>query len=376
MSSVTLRGSATGATDAPDRIVVAFPEVHADARIELVLNATVRVPDDESVADLPPSLGRLELWPTSAMSGPGVPEAWVHDPGVVVPLWQTEATWISFSCGYPFLVMVGAGAVNAITGEPWSPEPDFDRQNYLEAPDQPWLDGFPANPDEAAVGTVRQFVAAPLGRGYTAEEQLTDAPAVGGLTLVVAPLRAEHHVPVPDWEAMPLAPGSGPDGGPVMAFSAAPPPEALGLGGGGRIRQIVAEAEHPAGHWDLDAARTVRVHIADAESWERLTGRAPHPAPASAADYTAGGGVWFELEQDGAALDPTGSPVAGLESVGTVARRRGEVFPPEDEAVGPHPVIRIRRRPGGVSGEYRVDAGHPTGSGDGGGGHPAAARGD
>ena len=50
--------------------------------------------------------------------------------------------------------------------------PRLDRaaQNYLVAPDQPWLDGFCV-----AKGLIRQFVAMPLGKGYTAEAQLTGA---------------------------------------------------------------------------------------------------------------------------------------------------------------------------------------------------------
>ena len=65
-------------------------------------------------------------------------------------------------------VKVAAGKVNAVTGEPWSDGLTERPQDYLVVPDQPWLDGFCVEK-----GLVRQFVATPLGEGYTAEEQLT-----------------------------------------------------------------------------------------------------------------------------------------------------------------------------------------------------------
>ena len=52
-------------------------------------------------------------------------------------------------------------------------------EDYFEVPEQPWLDGFCTGS-----GVVRQFVAMPLGSGYTVEEQVTrtaaDHPRRGG----------------------------------------------------------------------------------------------------------------------------------------------------------------------------------------------------
>ena len=56
----------------------------------------------------------------------------------------------------------------------------------MVSPEQPWLDGYAIEK-----GVIRQFVAMPLGEGYTAEEQLTGEAEWGGLQIAVVPLRAE-----------------------------------------------------------------------------------------------------------------------------------------------------------------------------------------
>ena len=55
-------------------------------------------------------------------------------------------------------------------------DPDF--QDYINPSTQLWLDGICTEP-----GIVRQFVAMPLGEGYTIEEQLTGSAEVGGIQL-------------------------------------------------------------------------------------------------------------------------------------------------------------------------------------------------
>src|SRR5215470_3778380 len=52
-------------------------------------------------------------------------------------------------------------------------------QDYVVVPDQPWLDGI-----NAGDGYVRQFVAMPLGLGYTVEGQVTGAEEFGGIQLL------------------------------------------------------------------------------------------------------------------------------------------------------------------------------------------------
>ena len=87
-----------------------------------------------------------------------------------MPMYQSEAMWIYFNGRYPFAVKIATGKINAVSGEEWMENlpDDSNDQDYIVIPDQPWLDGY-----SVGRNTIRQFVAMPLGAGYTAEEQLT-----------------------------------------------------------------------------------------------------------------------------------------------------------------------------------------------------------
>lgn len=92
------------------------------------------------------------------------------------------------------------GGVNAISGEHASEE-DEDRirkrranlkrsghsiQDYVVVPGQEWIDGVAVNP-----GLVLQFVAMPMGDGYSVEAQLTGKETVGGLQLEITSAKSE-----------------------------------------------------------------------------------------------------------------------------------------------------------------------------------------
>ena len=57
----------------------------------------------------------------------------------------------------------------------WSLHLNRDPQDYMVLPEQPWLDGYCVEK-----GVIRQFVAMPLGEGYSGEEQITGAAEHGG----------------------------------------------------------------------------------------------------------------------------------------------------------------------------------------------------
>ena len=93
----------------------------------------------------------------------------------MLPIHQSEAMWLNFDCGYPMALKVGTGKVCAVSGDDWSSGLISNPQNYCVLPDQPWLDGYCVEK-----GVIRQFVAAPLGKGVTVEEQLTGKGEWGG----------------------------------------------------------------------------------------------------------------------------------------------------------------------------------------------------
>ncbi len=118
-----------------------------------------------------------------------LPDTWQTHGGVFIPMYQSEALWISFSGGYPCAVKIAAGKINAVSGKSWSNDLSDKPQDYAVIPDLPWLDGFNVSED-----FIRQFVAMPLGEGYTAEEQVTGKAEHGGLQITVYPMKHDVYV--------------------------------------------------------------------------------------------------------------------------------------------------------------------------------------
>lgn len=109
---------------------------------------------------------------------------------------EKEAMWISFSASTPFMIKIYAGGVNAISGEHKSEDLNTKLrrlklylegtsvQDYVVVPGQLWLDGIATAP-----GVVKQFVAMPMGQGYSVEAQLTGREVVGGLQIEITPAK-------------------------------------------------------------------------------------------------------------------------------------------------------------------------------------------
>lgn len=102
--------------------------------------------------------------------------------------------WISLKAEVPFALNIFVGGVNAVSGEPIGNneaimmrrlslmENKKSIQDYVVTPKQLWLDGI-----ATGNGRVRQFVAMPLGSGYSVEAQVTGQDLVGGLQFHVTP---------------------------------------------------------------------------------------------------------------------------------------------------------------------------------------------
>ena len=165
-----------------------FPEVHEKARCSIEFQRTLRIPDDNNDYPLPPGLGQFPLRHLDDFAT-RCPEAWRRRGGVLLPMHQAEALWINFGSGsYPFAVKIATGKVCALTGDVWVNHLNRDPQDYVVLPEQPWLDGYCVEK-----GVIRQFVAMPLGEGYTVEEQLTGAAMHGGLQIVAYPMKRERY---------------------------------------------------------------------------------------------------------------------------------------------------------------------------------------
>ena len=137
-----------------------FTDLHPNATCTVEFQRTLRIPDDGNKHPLPPGLGGYPLHHIDDYAD-RIPDQWHRRGGVMMPMYQSEALWLNFnSSGYPFACKVAAGKINAVTGEIWQDHLNTDPQDYMVVPDQPWLDGFCVDK-----GSIRQFVAMPLGEG-------------------------------------------------------------------------------------------------------------------------------------------------------------------------------------------------------------------
>lgn len=295
--------------------------------LSIEFHRTLRLPDDGTTYPLPPSLG---LFPVHRVADHAdrVPASWRGDGGVFLPMHQREAMWLSFRCDpmHPVALKVAAGMRNALTGDKWDERIVAGRdQDYLVCPGQPWLDGFNAGDD-----MIRQFIAMPLGMGYTAEGQLSGEERFGGIQLLAFGAKPGRVVP-PLFtgglriEDAPAPPASGPSssGGPPepMAVygqldSAALPAlgAEMGLASGGRMHQQIHPDPHGPEVWDTGRSGRLFVHIVDAGLYEQITGHPAPPSPISARTYTEHGLPWFAEYGDAGDIAPA-QKLAGLKSV-------------------------------------------------------------
>jgi hypothetical protein len=206
-------------------------------------------------------------------------------------MYQREALWMSFQSPQLMAVKVGVGKVDALSGRRWNERLTKRPQNYLVCPDQPWLDGI-----NAGDGFIRQFVAMPLGMGYTIEGQITGQEEEGGIQIKAfkSTLPPRRHDRI--------------DGEQVMACMS--PAASMGLGAGGKMKQEIYPDEYGIDTWDTDSSGRVFVHIANSMAWRDITGEEPPPTPISASLYTEYGFPWFDLYDEGKG-DIKGSNVLG-----------------------------------------------------------------
>lgn len=309
-----------------DQLHFAFPEVHEDARTRIGFQRTLRIPDDGQVHYLPPGLGNFPLRHVDDFAAK-VPAAWREHGGVMMPMWQSEALWISFGSwpgeGYPCLVKVATGKINAVTGEAWREGAHRDPQDYVVVPGQPWLDGYCVKKGEIA-----QFVAMPLGEGYTAEEQITGAAEHGGLQIVVYPMKAAA------WEKLQKKRRHRPLKMMDMACSLSLEEPSMGLAPGGRMKQDIEKDPYDMNVWDLRHGSRVFVHIANSLAWRAITGEAPPTVPPTAKQYKKAGLPWFDFYGKGEAVEGSGV-LAGLKTVLGMGEQKGETPLPENESFDP-----------------------------------------
>ena len=264
--------------------------------------------------------------------------------------------WIQFNSNRPLAIKVYVGGVNVVSGEP-ARETDATMlrrlanmnlkknvQDYVVTPNQLWLDGI-ASSD----GKVRQFVAMPLGEGYTVEAQLTGEEVVGGMQFEIVPskqpsvkdlfdiivktltgknihmrvapsntiddvkmmIQEREGIP-PDQQRLVYSGKQLEDGKTIEECKIEPcaivhlilrlrgggptePKPEFGIAAGGLIRQAIVKDIYAASLWDRDCGTIFNVQILNSAIFSRVTGLAPPATPITAAVYAQYGLPYFSI---------------------------------------------------------------------------------
>lgn len=322
-----------------NRLLLSNDTLTLGAGLSVSFLRTLRIPDDGKTYPLPPGLGRFPIRRVDDYADK-VPAEWREHGGVFLPMYQREAMWIAFGGQYwkPRAVKVGVGKVCAITGERWSEKLSRDPQNYLVTPPQPWLDGI-----AVGKGTIRQFVAMPLGLGYTVEGQVTDEESVGGLQLMVFEPKAGLFPDEPP--RFERAMSFGALGAPMPARCAPPPAAcagaAMGLAAGGRMKQSIYPDPHGLATWDTEQTSRVFVHIVNSMMWREITGEEAPPTPITARDYAQHGLPWFELYDESLGAVSATETLVKVKSVKAIDAEKSKVPLQDDEPVAIGPVKKL-----------------------------------
>ena len=326
-----------------NKLFISFPEVHPLATLTIAFERTLRIPDDGGTYPLPPGLGRFPLRHIDDHAD-AVPSEWLKRGGVLLPMYQAEAMWMLFApdeapdrrSPYCFAVKVATGKINALTGESWRRGLSRNPQDYLVIPQEPWLDGYCVEK-----GTIRQFVAMPLGEGYSVEEQVSGRPEFGGLQLEVMPMRPEvfdRRFPRSFRE---------PDSGAHLFCRSSTTlccsDLGMGLAPGGRMRQEIYADPFSIHDWDTEHTSRCFVHLLNSVAWRQVTGAEPPSKPVSASQYTAAGLPWFDYyDEDAKALKGSGI-LDRVKSVKTIATTKHPPPLPDNEAVATPNIVLLRR---------------------------------
>jgi len=276
---------------------------------------TLRIPDDGKKYPLPPGLGKFPICKVSDYADK-VPASWKQHGGVFIPMYQREALWLDFDAAYwrPNAVKVAAGKINAVTGKSWNQNLSESEQDYMVCPPQKWLDGF-----KTGQGVVRQFIAMPLGKGYTVEEQLTGKDEFGGIQIIVfEPKEGKFPDEEPEYEDAPL-----------KQVASMPSQTEMGLAAGGKIEQKIYPDNHGIDTWDEDNFGRVYIHIVNSSMFRQITGKEAPATPVTAETYTEFGLPWFEIYDEHLEDVSTGEELYTIKPVNLIDKMKG-LFKQED----------------------------------------------
>ena len=345
-------------------------------------NRTLRIPEDGKTYPLPAGFGRLPILRVEDYAE-RVPAKWLEEGGLIIPLYQREALFLEFEGveWRPTIAKVAVGRVNAVSGKDYDLSVRPHRQDYIVIPEQHWLDGI-----NSGDGSVRQFVAMPLGEGYTIEAQITDEEKHGGCQIAVFDPKPGRFSDVdPDLRAaaecnrmlraaaLRLQDTKRKDAEPALfsqdiggairsmdptllrsqdtadlpALAAAPRAPAvteMGIAAGGRIKQQIIEDTYGAESWNQAALREVIIHIVNSAVFKELTGQEPPPTPVTLEQYKKYGIPWYsDYDEQIPKVAPSGL-LRRMLSISQIDQKRGKNLRETRQTVEvkPDQILRIR----------------------------------
>lgn len=383
LDAILLHCLTDGNAKCPVPVVISDSKIRVGRHTKISFVRTLRIPEDGKTYPLPAGFGRLPLYRVEDYAGK-VPEKWQQEGGFFIPLYQREALYLEFEGAdwRPSILKVAVGRVNAVTGEAFDSSIRKHSQDYVVIPDQQWLDGI-----NKGNGVVGQFVAMPLGKGYTVEEQVTDEARHGGFQLMAydaheerfpdespeerdrrdesyykrhpiptkarpveepaaesispplstsrkrgvsdgalfsAPVRLKDATDKSALHAPPSALAAAPKrGGEEVSASALPHVVEMGIAAGGSIEQKVVADKHGSDSWNGESATPICIHIVNSETFEAITGEKPPPSPITPYSYQKRGIPWFSSYDESTPGIPGAKAFKFLKSVLQIDQKRG-----------------------------------------------------
>ena len=336
-----------------DRLEIRFPELHENAGVRISFKRTLRLPDNGETHFLPPGLGNFPLRHIEDYDL-GEQNNIKNRGGVIMPMFQADALWLDFASinqnreeDYPIAVKIGTGKICAVSGDDWSQSLNRHPQDYVVVPNQPWIDGYNVGED-----IVKQFVAAPLGQGYTVEEQLKAEADTGGIQIQAFPMKKEFYDLMVERRRKErrereasydriMASAAKPECSDVMYCMESPQ---MGLAAGGKMRQEIYEDDHEFDAWDLRTSQRCFVTLANAEQWMSLTGEEPPLSPISARTYTQYDLPWFDYYGGDQKVIAGAKKLKNIKSVKDIKPKSGKNFWGKVLPVTKPKVVKLERR--------------------------------
>jgi hypothetical protein len=316
-----------------------FDEINIGRYTTISFHRTLRIPEDGKNYPLPAGLGRLPIHRVEDYAHK-VPKKWLQEGGYFLPLHQKEALFLEFQGPkwHPTIAKVCVGRVNAVSGKSYSGKLSSSPQDYVVIPDQKWLDGI-----NYGAGIVRQFVAMPLGQGYTIEAQITDEETHGGFQIIVfdamenrfpdrdpsidaAILYKEEMARKRKEEPAVLYSSPTPIQSDVsFSIGRATPSLAkeMGIAAGGNIKQIIHPDNYGLETWNIECMRGLTIHLVNSLVYKSITGEDPPPSPVTAEQYKRAKIPWYSYYDETVIPVKPPSVFKRILSVMAIEKRRG-----------------------------------------------------